>query len=71
MNYFARRKHELVVCYAPLLFCVLLAELLMKISVVSLQHQNRCRATADIYMELGDDIEDCIKEEEQLKYYLT
>lgn len=50
---------------------MLVAEFLYKISEASLQHHNRCKATADNFIELGDSIEDAIKEEEELRYFLT
>ena len=71
LNTFARKKREIIVSHAPILFCVLVAEFLYKISEASLQHHNRCKATADNFIELGDSIEDSIKEEEELRYFLT
>ena len=71
LNIFAKKRSEIAICYAPLLLCALTAELMERLSSVSLQHQTRCLATKSIFMGLGVSIEDCIKDEDELKYLLT
>lgn len=68
---FAKKTTELVVCHAPLLFIALAAEFLTRLSDVSLQHETRCLATAKFIIDFGMAIEDSIKEEEELKYFMT
>lgn len=67
---FAKKRSEIVICSAPLLFCALTAEFLNRISEASLQHQNICSETSEIYKDLGRSIQDAIKEENELKYFL-
>lgn len=67
---FAKKRYEIVICSAPLLFCVLTAEFLNRISEASLQHQNSCTETAEVYIYLAKAIQDAIKEEHALKYFL-
>lgn len=71
LNNFAKKKSDIVLSRSPILFCVLTAEFMARIASVSLQHRNRCKATADMYKQLGLCIEDAIKEEDVLRYYLT
>lgn len=68
---FAKKTTELVVCHAPLLFIALSAEFVTRLSGISLQHETRCLATAKFIIDFGMAIEDSIKEEEELKYFLT
>ena len=68
---FAKKTTELVVCHAPLLFIALSAEFLTRLSEVSLQHETRCLTTAKFIIDFGMAIEDSIKEEEELKYFMT
>lgn len=46
---FAKKRNEIIICHAPLLYCALTSEFLTRLSNASLQHQNRCLATAEIY----------------------
>lgn len=70
LNNFAKKRDEIIVCPSPLLFCALTAEFLIRISGTSLHHQHRCLAASELFKELGIKIEDAIKDEEELKYYL-
>lgn len=71
LNIFAKKRSEIAICYAPLLLCALTAELMDRLSTISLQHQTRCLNTKSIFIGLGVSIEDCIKDEDELKYLLT
>ena len=68
LNTFAKKRDELRLCPGPLLFCVLTIEFLMRLASISLQHQNRCLSTAEVFKELGISIEDSFKDEKELRY---
>ena len=71
LNIFAKKRSEIAICHAPLLLCALAAELMDRLATISLQHQTRCLNTKVIFIGLGVSIEDCIKDEDELKYLLT
>ena len=70
MSTFAKKSNELIVCTSPLLFCVLAAEFFTKLAAASLQHETRCLTVAEIFTDLGKQVELAIKDEEELKYAL-
>ena len=68
---FAKKKNDIIVCSGPLLFCTLVAEFMKRLSLASLQYENRCISVHNIYMALCLHLEDAIREEIELKHYLT
>jgi len=70
LSTFAKKSNELVVCTSPLLFCALTAEFFTKLASASLQHETRCLTAADVFLNLGLQVELAMKDEQELKYAL-
>ncbi|CAG9316768.1 unnamed protein product [Blepharisma stoltei] len=67
----AVKKKEILICQAPILFCALTAEFLTRLSSASLEHQNRCIETANLYIDLGAALIESILEEPFLNFYMN
>ena len=68
---FAKKRTEVLICKAPILHCTLVAETMEKFSSASLKYKSDCNSVAEMYKDLGCELENALKEENQLKYYLT
>ncbi len=66
---FAKKRDEILVCKSPILFCALIAEFLTAVSEASLS-LNLCLEAAENFKDLGVSIENSIKDESVLSYYL-
>lgn len=71
LSTFIKKKHEIVYCPGPMLFCVLVLELMKKISKFSNKYTARCNNTAEIYTNFGISLESCLADEETLKHFMT
>lgn len=68
---FIKKQLDLMYCEAPVLFCVLTAEFLKKLSLYSKQYRNRCLGTSELFIALGASFQDSISDEKSLRYYMT
>ncbi|OMJ66398.1 hypothetical protein SteCoe_36766 [Stentor coeruleus] len=70
VNLTMKKNFEFYKCPHPMLFLVLMAEFLLKISHVNIYHATLCRETANSLILLAKCVEDNIDEENELKYFM-
>jgi hypothetical protein len=70
LSTFIKKRQEIAYCGSPLLFCVLVLELMKNLSKYSTKYSARCNNTSEIYMSLGVCIEECLVDEDSLKHYM-
>lgn len=66
----AKKSLDLIYCTKPILFCVLTAETLQRLSRKSYQYRAKCLSVSELYLQLANYIQLQIKGEEDLKYFL-
>lgn len=70
LSILAKKRYEIAICHAPILFCALVSEFLQKLSDISLQFKGKCNNITGDYLELAIALQDSIKEESELRYFL-
>lgn len=65
-----KKSIEFYKCPHPIMYLVLMAEFLLKISGINIYHSTICKETAENLICLAKCIEDNIDEENELKYFL-
>ena len=71
ITHMVKKTEEILKSHHPLLFLVLMCEFFLRLVPVSLEHKTRCERMVDILQDFASEIEDTIKEENELKYFLT
>ncbi|OMJ88668.1 hypothetical protein SteCoe_9369 [Stentor coeruleus] len=66
----AKKSLDLIYCPKPILFCVLTAETLERLSNKSYQYRAKCLSVSELYLQLANYIQLQIKGEEDLKHFL-
>lgn len=71
LSSFIKKRREIVYCNAPVLFCVLVSELMLKFSKFSRHFKSKCFNVSVSYVSLVYNFQDFISDEESLSYYFT
>jgi hypothetical protein len=64
------KTQKLLMCPHPITFLILMAEFMLRLAPVHIEHSNRCTACAEDFLILAKNIIDSIKEENELQYFL-
>jgi len=70
IDYFVKKTDELIKTHKPVLFVTLLAEFLYRLAPVNVHYSNICISTAETLVSFGKEIEENIKQEDKLEYFL-
>ena len=66
-----KKKQDIMYCPNPMLYAVLIAEVMRRIGNFSDQYRTRCFNTQQLYIEFGVSLQKSFKNEETLKFYMT
>ena len=70
LEVFAKKRLDLYSCEAPILFCVLVAEVMQRLSSKK-QFEGRCLDLQDTFLDLAVCIQDSFNDDDSLKYLMT
>lgn len=70
LNLFAKKKPDLHTCTAPILHCVLVAQVMEKMKS-KIQFAGRCTDTQETYLDLALSLQEACTEESSLQYFMT
>lgn len=68
---FAKKTDSILYCAKPILYCVKVIEFLSDVSTRDYEYRAKCLAVAELYKELALNLQDQIKGEDDLKYFMT
>jgi hypothetical protein len=67
---FTKDEEGMSRCKYPILLCALAAEFLYRLGRLNVKYQYKCNSVAEIFVQLGGNLQESIKDEEMLSYYL-
>ena len=70
IQYLIKKTENIIYCSNPIMFCILSAEFLTRISALSYENRSRCLKTVDLLIDLAQSIQVKIKGEKDLSYFL-
>ena len=68
---FAKKTDSILYCAKPILYCVKVIEFLSEVSARDYEYRAKCLSVADLFKELALNLQDQIKGEDDLRYFMT